>query len=164
MDILQLPAELRQEIFKYCSVVQLKVLSCVNKAHHEAVQHRLWINLRIPWTNMTQGHSQLLTINLQKLKLTEEVRFCGDCGGGSCSSGCGNGGGGGGCCGGGGEQVVNKWGQVSGNFKKVVKQCGVKLKKLNVCGLMGDVGMRYDSQKYFNHIYGFEICFKICFL
>lgn len=136
MDILQLPAELRQEIFKYCSVVQLKVLSCVNKAHYEAVQHRLWINLRIPWTNMAQRHSQRLTASLQKLKLAEELRFSG---GGCGDDGCG---GNGGCESGDGGQVVGKWGQVSGNFKKVVKQCGIKLKKLNVCGLMGDVGMR----------------------
>ena len=86
---------------------------------------------------MTQTHSQLLTANLKKLKLAEEVRFCGgDCVGCSGDGGCG--------CGS-SEQIVNKWGQVSGNVKKVIKQCGGKLKKLNVCGLMGDVGMRYDS-------------------
>jgi len=121
--ILELPVELREHIFDYCSMDDLQNLSCANKRYYHCVRHLLWREIEIPWKSIQK--ESVLPKNMERLKLTQHINFSdADDGNGFVTT-------------------PSKWVHVQSGFKKILRTCNRnKLTSLKICGLAADNGVK----------------------
>ena len=73
-DILDLPMEMRENIFKYCTVTDLVNIACCSKTYYDSVLHILWHTIRIPWEHV-EDKSLVTCKKLEHLKFTTSLGF-----------------------------------------------------------------------------------------
>ena len=109
-----LPPELREYIFKYCQIIDLKNLACCSKQYRNYVEYLLWKETFLTWKSLADKSLKMPT----QLILTTKLNFS---------------------YGWNPQNDVPSWNHIATNYTKVLQGCKVaRLRKLSIEGDIPD--------------------------
>ena len=134
LDVLQLPPEVRELVYNYCSASDLINIACCSKSSCNSVKYMLWNVVKLPWKTIEKN----CTSSLETFIFTSSLSFY-KC----CSIGIGD------------QNNASygtpKWTHTADNYKKILKHCNAnRLNKLNIEGVLTNEGMKMTVDILYN--------------